>query len=1031
MTKVVGMDVSSVRRQLSARMKEDELVRATVLAKVREKEKNRLPKTDLAREIAIVGMSCRFPGTADPEEYFQSLIDARDLFSEVPWHRWAGRRGDQLKLQKMGVLSDVFGFDNELFRIAVREAEAMDPHQRLLLEEVWLAIENAGYISDEFKRRKTGVFVAMYNQDFMHYASLPLWDEMSRTYLATGSAHSLVPNRISYTFDLRGPSEITDTACSSGLVAIHRAAQSIRNGECAQAIVGGVSLILRPERLQMLQNLGLLSSTSCCAPFDANSNGQVPGEGVAVLILKSMEEALHDRDNIHAVLSASGVNHQGRNSLSLTLPSHESQAELINSVYEDYGLSPDRVSYIEAHGSGGTADHIELLAFQKHFEAGTKIGSVKGNTGFLEAAGGFSQVIKTIMALKKGVMPATRHHTSLPQHVGLNPGGLGVLTCNTPLDEMRRGHGTPFVAAVNAYGLGGVNAHLVLKEHRLESRELTGSAVPIFLSAADRADIQSQSAVLLTWLEEHAAIEYVDVAFTLAMGRVVGPCRAAFLVRSRAQLLGKLGAVRDLGEESSYPQNERLPGDNANALRQAFDAWVNGDVKLLEAFLPSGRRVDLPRSTLNRRKFPLPTDAISDPELRHPQSHEASYQPGRVNGKGDDWIRHWIARQCGLDIVAVDADTSLGRYGIDSVAIVSFCGLMSRRLSLSLSPSQITEQATIKEVSNWIRAAYKAAYAVDDSDLENLLVAKLSDNRGAVTDVARITSLQDRDRMFHEQRMSLQSQLHAIKDPELVRVCEKHVDRFEVFADAHGGVWLFLRAGEGNIMGSATIGALLELLKAISQCAKSQFVPALYLSHVGRHFCLGGDRESYMKAVEMKNGELVAAAADQYRSILHTLGSIGCLTVSVAYGSAQGGGFELMMATDLQFVWPGVKLGLPEIHSGLLAGMGGIGYVSEIAGFQQALRLNLGGGLITGEEAAALGLISQVSQNPFLDAQSFVMAIPDHTVALSIRDVVNAKKFELLEKDIEKWVKVVSDGHFLSHGNKIRQDFAVIRQQGI
>lgn len=1019
------MDIHHVRRQLTARMKEDELVRHAILAKLRQKGKDRNSRSNSEREIAIIGMSCRFPGSSGPDDYFQSLIDGRDLFSEVPHSRWAGVGASRLKLKKMGALADVSDFANELFGISVGEAKTMDPHQRLLLEEVWLAIENAGYTSGEFKRLKTGVFVAMYNQDFMHYAGLPLWDEMSEIYLATGTAHSLAPNRISYIFDFKGPSEITDTACSSGLVAIHRAAQSIRNGECDQAIVGGVSLLLRPERLLMLQNLGLLSPTSCCAPFDANSNGQVPGEGAAVLVLKSLQSALRDRDNIHAVLCASGVNHQGKSSRSLTLPSHESQAELIKSVYEDFHIPAGSVSYVEAHGSGGSGDQVELLAFQKHFQAGTKVGSVKGNTGFLEAAGGFTQIIKVVMGLKKSVMPATKNHTSLPE---LRPDGLSVLTRNTSLREMQRESGQPFIAAVNAYGLGGANAHLVFKEYRPEKPERVRTAIPFLLSAADRDDLRRKSAVLLKWLEQHAAFDVADVAFTMAIGREVGPSRAAFLVSSRADLVTQLAALRDAG---SGVQDEHFAGSNTGPLRTAFDAWINGDVERLTATLPFGRRLDLPGSPLNRRRFPLPNDGPDNAVGTRSQVGKDGYRSSEVDGTIDQQICNWIALQCGLDAVDIDTASAFGRYGIDSVAIVSFCGLMNRRLSISLSPTQITERTTAKELSALIRSAYKAVRSLDGGDIEGLLATELAGHRVATTQIAGIRSLEDRDRMFEEQRVSLQSQLRDVNDVELDRVCKKHVNRFEVFNDLYGGIWMFLRAGEGNIMDTATIRALVEVLDAIARHSKSQHVPALYLSHVGRHFCLGGDRESYVKAADMKDRDLISAAATQYRSILRTLASINCLTVSVAYGSAQGGGFELMMATDLQFVWPGVKLGLPEIHSGLLAGMGGISYVSAVSGFQQALKLNLGGGLIKSEDAVALGLISHVSESPFFEAQSFVMSVPDHAAALSIREAVNSEKFGLLERDIDSWVKVVTDGNFVSHRNKIRQDFTVIRQQGI
>ena len=189
---------------------------------------------DMTDAMAIIGLSCRFPGSRDVEAYYRSLIGGNALYAPPPRERWNWCSEDRVAVRSMGVLDDVFDFDNALFQLSPREAETIDPHQRLMLEEVWLAIEHAGYRPEAFRGSDTGVFVAMYNQDFQFYARSGDWDEISRMYLAMGGAHSLVPNRVSYAFDLHGPSEVVDTACSSALVAVHRAVEAIRQGECDQ-----------------------------------------------------------------------------------------------------------------------------------------------------------------------------------------------------------------------------------------------------------------------------------------------------------------------------------------------------------------------------------------------------------------------------------------------------------------------------------------------------------------------------------------------------------------------------------------------------------------------------------------------------------------------------------------------------------------------------------------------------------------------------------------------------------------------------
>ncbi|MEQ8929005.1 MAG: beta-ketoacyl synthase N-terminal-like domain-containing protein [Nitratireductor sp.] len=556
--------------------------------------------------MAIVGMSCRFPGSRGSEAYHRSLIGGADLFSPPPRERWTWCGNDRIAVPKVGALDDVLDFDNGLFRLSPREAETIDPHQRLMLEEAWLAIENAGYAPEEFRRRSTGTFVAMYNQDFQFYARAGDWDEISRIYLAAGSARSLVPNRISYVFDFRGPSEIVDTACSSALVAVHRAVEAIRNGECEQAVVGAVSLLLEPSRLVMLQELGLLSPSGECAPFDRDSGGQVLGEGVAALVIKPLETALDDRDTIHALILANGVNHQGASSGGLTRPDASAQADLVRRTYRRHGIDPRQVGYVEAHGNGGGGDLSELLAFQAVFAEGVRVGSVKGNIGFLEAAGGMSQIIKIVMAIRHGVVPATRGHRGIVEDTELRPGSCRILTENIAVRELSAMTGqAAFTAAVHAYGLGGCNAHIVLSEPpRPPAVDTAPGLLPILLSGDKADDLREQARRLLQWLDREASVSLADLAFTLAAGRTHRACRRALLVSSGDELAMRLC---DLARGAERLENAEDAGVGADErVGAALKHWLAGETLDWGEVLKAGRRTAIDPTPLRRRYFPLP-----------------------------------------------------------------------------------------------------------------------------------------------------------------------------------------------------------------------------------------------------------------------------------------------------------------------------------------------------------------------------------------------------------------------------------------
>nr|WP_306440505.1 hypothetical protein [Mesorhizobium sp. SARCC-RB16n] len=306
-------------------------------------------------------------------------------------------------------------------------------------------------------------------------------------------------------------------------------------------------------------------------------------------MLKPLENALSDRDTIHAVIHGSGVNHQGAASGGLTRPSASAQAELIARTWARHGLDPHAAAYVEAHGNGGGGDLSELLAFQDIFGEGLRIGSVKGNIGFLEAAGGMSQVIKVVMAMRHGAMPATRDYRHLVEDAALRPGAVSVLCGNTDIGELSSRR--PFLAGVHAYGLGGCNAHVVLGEAPARSEDGHEHPLPFLLSGEDDAELAASADALLQWLRRDQSASLPDISFTLAAGRPHKLRRAAFFCLSKEALAGWLGSLAH-GLEQVRAEVE--PAVLDNGMREAISRWLDGGDVTWEGLLSQGNRIPPP-----------------------------------------------------------------------------------------------------------------------------------------------------------------------------------------------------------------------------------------------------------------------------------------------------------------------------------------------------------------------------------------------------------------------------------------------------
>src|SRR5574343_481007 len=365
--------------------------------------------------IAIIGVAFRFPGDlGDEQAFWRALSDRADLVTEVAPTRWAT---DELQHPKRseagrsvtfsaGILSRIDQFDAGFFGISPREAAWLDPQQRLLLELAWAAMENGGYVPSRLAGSDCAVYVGISGM---------------AAHSMTGNTPSIAANRLSYVFDLHGPSVAVDTACSSSLVALHHACNTLRNGEASSALVGGVNLLLHPQPFIGFTKASMLSADGRCKSFDAAGDGYVRAEGGVVLLLKPLDQALAAGDSIQGVILASGVNADGARKTGITIPSSESQAELMRQVLARSGVNAGDIDFVEAHGTGtAVGDPIETAAIGAVYGQGRAqplpISSVKANLGHLEPASGLAGLVKTVVALKNRALPPSLHlHTPNPR----------------------------------------------------------------------------------------------------------------------------------------------------------------------------------------------------------------------------------------------------------------------------------------------------------------------------------------------------------------------------------------------------------------------------------------------------------------------------------------------------------------------------------------------------------------------------------------------------------------------------------------
>ncbi|SHN08502.1 pimaricinolide synthase PimS1 [Actinacidiphila paucisporea] len=631
--------------------------------------------------FAIIGMAARLPRANGPAEFWRLLSSGTDAVTDPPPGRPAARRG--------AFLDDITGFDAAFFGVFPREAAAMDPHQRLILELGWEALEQARLTAARLEGTQTGVFVAAPGE--IAPASPP------DRYTFTGRQRGMAANRLSYALGLNGPSLTVDTGQSSSLVAVHLAVQSLRGGECDLAIAGGASLMVAPDADSGLAEMGVLSPDARCHVFDSRANGFVRGEGGGLVVLKRLADALADGDPIAAVVAGSAVNNDGRTE-GLTTPSAAAQQALIERACREARIDPGAVHYVELHGTGtAVGDPVEAAALGAALgtaptrTAPLLVGSVKTNIGHLEAAAGIAGLLKAVLSLRNRQVPASLHFAEPNPAIPLTELNLAVNTASRPWP------GGPAVAGVSSFGLGGTNCHVVLTEAPPVPASPAPSGPPVVpwvLSAKTPDALRGQARRLL---DQAAGADPVDIGYSLAATRTAFPVRAVAFGRDRLELESALRTL--IGGDLPAvvgPATEPLSAMAADFVAGAKVDWP-------AVYAGTGARpVDLPTYAFDR-----PTGPADRPSA--PADRPAAAAPSR-DADLIRVVRTEVAAQLGHgDADAVPRERSFKDLGFGSLSAVELAERLSAALGRQVEPTAVFDFPTPLAL-----AAHLAEHVADD-----------------------------------------------------------------------------------------------------------------------------------------------------------------------------------------------------------------------------------------------------------------------------------------------------------------------------
>ncbi len=713
-------------------------------------------KEETNGDIAVIGMHGIFPGSLDLDGFWESICAKDDLMREVPPDHWSLQpwydpdpSAPNKTYCKWGsFIDDVDKFDAAFFNISPREAVWMDPQLRLFLQCVYAIGEDAGYIS-RLRGSNTGVFTGVCFHDYaskIAELNLPV-----DPYMGTGNASTVLANRVSFALDLKGPSMAIDTACSSSLFALHYACQSLRNRESDMAFAGGVNLLLSSWHYRYFSSIGALSPTGRCHTFDEAADGYVPGECIAGVLLKPLRAAERDGDRIHAVIKGSAALHGGYTP-SLTAPSVTGEENVILRAWENAGIAPETLSYIEAHGTGTKlGDPIEIKSLKNAFSRFTAnerfcaIGSAKASIGHAEGAAGIAGLLKVILQMKHKQIPAMPRFRSLNPYIKLEKTPLYI---NRELEDWDTHPGVPRRAGVSSFGFSGAYAHAVVEEYQ-DNREALrmvineGNPALVVLSAKNIERVRKQAARLAHMIEkQHMDNDNLaDIAYTLQVGREAMEVRFAAIVSSIKETVNILKgfAEGNTEHENSYLGGEKksktgfaaLAADDAmqdtirkwiaqRKLNQLAELWVNGaNVAWIDMYgYQKPRLISLPSYPFAGERYWVP-EPVSQPvaEQIHASSITTHVNYPLSEDGSTEFVNDIVRTVLGLvDNAEIDPNRQLSDYGMDSITGIQLQGLIRNKTGVKLDGRQFFSEFTVQEIVRQVNAAKKEAGLTENSD---------------------------------------------------------------------------------------------------------------------------------------------------------------------------------------------------------------------------------------------------------------------------------------------------------------------------
>jgi FkbH-like protein len=719
---------------------------------------NSFETEELIDKVAIVGISGIFPNAENIEKFWSLLNNAACSITEIPPNRWEWKKYNSVDDQSGkwgGFIADYDMFEPSFFNISPREATIMDPQHRLFLESAWCALEDAGITPSSLSDTETGVFVGVSTHDYESFVDEDKL-EIDENY-GIGLAQTMLSNRLSYFLNIHGPSMSIDTACSSSLVALHEAVKSIHAGECTQAIVGGVNLLLSPVQYSTLQKAGFLSNEGKCKTFCNTADGYVRGEGVCSIIIKPLKQALKDKNQIYAVIRGSAINHGGLAN-SLTAPNPNAQANLLIKAYKNANVDVNHISYIEAHGTGTKlGDPIEISGLKKAFNelngGDSKefnycgIGSVKSNIGHMEAAAGMAGLIKVLLAIKHKTIPSTVNFKELNSYIELDNSPFYIVDKPTEWKRFKDASNNeiPRIAGISSFGFGGTNAHVVVQESIEKSYTTIDGIERLFcISAKDKDTLKEYLKKFLEYLKRSNAevdqnIQLAQIAYTLHVGREDMAERIAFTAKSVSELTDKIDDFISNNNTSSpafYNSrnsdisrlfkndivkemiNKALAEHNILSLAEIWSCGATIDWKILYAN-ESLSICSLPTYAFQKKRYHI-SSLIKDvaPGRTQNISHTGSSISSIYNNKDvKSGIYQIVQNSLGTEIKETDNFYSLGGSSINAARIIN---QINEKYSTNILVSKLLSLSNMGEFANYILSQVEEVKHVcnDKTDLQ-------------------------------------------------------------------------------------------------------------------------------------------------------------------------------------------------------------------------------------------------------------------------------------------------------------------------